>query len=109
MNLVLELKIVCFYMCVCIYFMQIRWDIQGLDEIIKSSHFSLGADGALYPDRHGKENRLKGQLQIRMSFVHPPVLDFVPEDIRRDVAESVRPSIQIYFLIINALIVEVSM
>ncbi|KAM7516756.1 hypothetical protein LguiA_006339 [Lonicera macranthoides] len=67
----------------------IRWDLQGIDEILKPSHFSLGVDGALYPDRHGKESRLKGQLQIRMSFVHPPVLDFVPEDIRRDVAESV--------------------
>ncbi|KAM7465732.1 hypothetical protein LguiB_013294 [Lonicera macranthoides] len=84
----------------------IRWDLQGIDEILKPSHFSLGVDGALYPDRHGKESRLRGQLQIKMSFVHPPVLDFVPEDIRRHVAESVRPSIQIYFLIINALVVE---
>ncbi|KAM7461719.1 hypothetical protein LguiA_029840 [Lonicera macranthoides] len=76
MSKVLELKIV-------------RWDLQGIDEILKPSHFSLGVDGALYPDRHGKESRLRGQLQIRMSFIHPPVLDFVPEDIRRHVAESV--------------------
>ncbi|KAM7461688.1 hypothetical protein LguiA_029809 [Lonicera macranthoides] len=83
----------------------IRWDLQGIDEILKPSHFSLGVNGALYPDRHGKESRLRGQLLIKMSFVHPPVLDFVPEDIHRHVAESVRPSIQIYFLIINALVV----
>ncbi|KAM7461711.1 hypothetical protein LguiA_029832 [Lonicera macranthoides] len=84
----------------------IRWDLRGIDEILKPSHFSLGVDRALYPDRHGKESRLRGQLQIRMSFVHPPVLDFVPEDIRRHVVELVRPSIQVYFLIINALVVE---
>ncbi|KAM7508114.1 hypothetical protein LguiA_018567 [Lonicera macranthoides] len=64
----------------------IRWDLQRIDEIRKPSHLSLGVDGVLNPDRHEKESRLRGQLQIRMSFAHPLVLDFVPEDIRRNVA-----------------------
>ncbi|KAM7465678.1 hypothetical protein LguiB_013240 [Lonicera macranthoides] len=77
--------------------LELKWDLQGINEILKPSHFSLGVDGALYPDRHGKESRLRGQLHIRMSFIHPPVLDFVPENICRHVAESVTPSIEIYF------------
>lgn len=70
--------------------MQIKWELQGLDDIIKPSEFSLCVKGALYPDRRGSRSRLKGQLQMSISFVLPPVLSLVPEDIRRDVAESVR-------------------
>ncbi|KAK6155067.1 hypothetical protein DH2020_009315 [Rehmannia glutinosa] len=66
----------------------IRWELQGLDDMLKPSHFSLGVKGALYPDRRGSRSRLKGQLQMSMSFVLPPMLALVPEDIRRDVAES---------------------
>ncbi|KAL1538733.1 hypothetical protein AAHA92_27441 [Salvia divinorum] len=67
----------------------IRWELQGLDDMIKPSEFSLLVKGALYPDRRGPRSRLKGQLQMSISFVLPPVLSLVPEDIRRDVAESV--------------------
>ncbi|KAI3452274.1 hypothetical protein Pfo_008939 [Paulownia fortunei] len=67
----------------------IRWELQGLDDMLKPSQFSLGVKGALYPDRCGTRSRLKGQLQMSISFVLPPVLALVPEDIRRDVAESV--------------------
>ncbi|KAL0332098.1 UNVERIFIED_CONTAM: hypothetical protein Scaly_2111300 [Sesamum calycinum] len=41
------------------------------------------------PDRRGPRSRLKGQLQMSISFVLPPMLALVPEDIRRDVADSV--------------------
>lgn len=71
--------------------MQIRWDLQGLNDILKPSDFSLVVDGNLYPERHGNRSRLKGQLEIKISCVLPYVLDLVPEDIRRDAAESVRP------------------
>ncbi|KAL0377562.1 UNVERIFIED_CONTAM: hypothetical protein Sradi_3061700 [Sesamum radiatum] len=67
----------------------IRWELQGLDDMLKPSQFSLGVKGALYPDRRGPRSRLKGQLQMSISFVLPPMLALVPEDIRRDVAESV--------------------
>lgn len=70
--------------------MQIRWELQGLDEMLKPSQFSLGVKGALYPDRQGPRSRLKGQLQMSISFVLPPMLALVPDNIRRDVAESVR-------------------
>ncbi|KAL0350859.1 UNVERIFIED_CONTAM: hypothetical protein Sradi_4235100 [Sesamum radiatum] len=67
----------------------IRWELQGLDDMLKPSQFSLGVKGALYPDRRGPRSRLKGQLQMSISFVLPPMLALVPEDIRRDVADSV--------------------
>ncbi|XP_030547936.1 uncharacterized protein LOC115753461 isoform X2 [Rhodamnia argentea] len=37
-----------------------RWELQGLDSILKPSHFVLGVKGALYPDRRGTRSRLKG-------------------------------------------------
>ncbi|XP_059283785.1 uncharacterized protein LOC132037292 isoform X3 [Lycium ferocissimum] len=67
----------------------IRWELQGLDDALKPSQFSLGVKGSLYPDRNGQRSRLKGQLQMSISFVLPPLLALVPEDVRRDVAESV--------------------
>ncbi|KAJ8549941.1 hypothetical protein K7X08_033648 [Anisodus acutangulus] len=67
----------------------IRWELQGLDDVLKPSQFSLAVKGSLYPDRNGPRSRLKGQLQMSISFVLPPVLALVPEDVRRDVADSV--------------------
>ncbi|XP_010029373.2 uncharacterized protein LOC104419414 [Eucalyptus grandis] len=66
-----------------------RWELQGLDSILQPSHFALGVKGALYPDRHGTRNRLKGQLEMSMSFVLPPMLALVPADVLQSVAESV--------------------
>lgn len=71
--------------------LQIRWELQGLDDLLKPSHFSLGVKGALYPERQAMQSRLKGQLEMSISFVLPPVLALVPEDGLRSVAESVRP------------------
>jgi len=71
--------------------LQIRWKLQGLDNIFQPSQFSLGVKGALYPDRLGVRTRLKGQLEMNISFVLPPVLAMVPENVRQPVAESVRP------------------
>ncbi|XP_059670368.1 uncharacterized protein LOC132315937 [Cornus florida] len=67
----------------------IRWELQGLDDMLKPSHFTLGVEGALYSDRRGRSSRLKGLLEMSISFVLPPVLALVPDDVRRDVAESV--------------------
>ncbi|GER45828.1 hypothetical protein STAS_22827 [Striga asiatica] len=67
----------------------VRWELQGLDDMLKPSQFSLGVKGALYPDRRGPRTRLKGQLQMSITFVLPPVLALIPEDVRRNVAESV--------------------
>lgn len=76
---------------------QIRWELHGLDEMLKPSQFSLSVKGALYPDRGGARSRLKGQLQMSISFVLPPMLALIPEDIRRDVAESVRHLSALFF------------
>lgn len=79
--------------------LQIRWELQGLDDMLKPSQFSLGVKGALYPDRRGLRSRLKGQLQLSISFVLPPVLALVPEHVRQDVAESVRFSPPLCFFL----------
>ncbi|KAK2994600.1 hypothetical protein RJ640_025654 [Escallonia rubra] len=67
----------------------IRWQLQGLEDVLRPSHFSLNVEGSLYPDRRGMRSRLKGQLRLSISFVLPPALALVPEDLRRDVAETV--------------------
>ncbi|KAJ6683939.1 hypothetical protein OIU85_007616 [Salix viminalis] len=69
--------------------LQVRWKLQGLDNIFQPSEFSLGVKGALYPDRRGARTRLKGQLEMNISFVLPPVLAMVPENVRKPVAETV--------------------
>lgn len=67
-----------------------RWKLGGLDSVLEPSHFSLGVEGVLYTTRQvGGRSRLKGQLEMKMNFVLPPVLALVPEDVRRSVAESV--------------------
>ncbi|KAK9271538.1 hypothetical protein L1049_001898 [Liquidambar formosana] len=66
-----------------------RWELQGLDNVLEPSQFTLGVKGALYPDRLGMRSRLKGQLEINISFALPPMLALVPEDVRQSVAELV--------------------
>ncbi|KAI4389261.1 hypothetical protein MLD38_001502 [Melastoma candidum] len=66
-----------------------RWELQGLDKVLEPSHFSLAVKGALYPDRRGPRSRLKGQLEMTISFVLPSVLALVPENVLQSVAESV--------------------
>lgn len=73
----------------CISSFQTRWQLKGLDRVMEPSDFSLGVKGALYPDRRGKHTRLRGQLEMNISFVLPPVLELVPEDVRRNVANAV--------------------
>lgn len=70
--------------------MQTRWQLEGLDNVLEPSDFSLEVKGVLYADRLGARARLKGQLEMNISFVLPPVLALIPEDIRRNVAELVR-------------------
>ncbi|KAL7221374.1 hypothetical protein ACSBR1_023350 [Camellia fascicularis] len=67
----------------------IRWELQGLDDILKPSEFTLGVKGALYSDRRESLSRLKIQLKMSISFVLPAVLALVPEDVHRGIVESV--------------------
>ncbi|KAK3212522.1 hypothetical protein Dsin_017228 [Dipteronia sinensis] len=50
-----------------------RWQLRGLDNILELSHFSLGVKGALYSDRRGTRSRLKGQLEMNISFILPTI------------------------------------
>ncbi|GMP30615.1 hypothetical protein CsSME_00005201 [Camellia sinensis var. sinensis] len=68
----------------------IRWELQGLDDFLKPSEFTLGVKGALYSDRRESLSRLKIQLKMSISFVLPAVLALVPEDVHRGIVESVR-------------------
>ncbi|KAK9741102.1 hypothetical protein RND81_03G081700 [Saponaria officinalis] len=67
----------------------VRWELQGLDDAAKPTQFSLGVKGALYPDRRGLRTRLKGQLEMTISVILPPMLTLVPEYMLRSVSETV--------------------
>ncbi|XP_024977859.1 uncharacterized protein LOC112515335 isoform X2 [Cynara cardunculus var. scolymus] len=67
----------------------VRWELQGLEDVLKPSEFTLGVKGALYPYRQGNLSRLRGQLTMSITFELPPVLSLIPEDVRRDVAQTV--------------------
>jgi len=73
---------------------QVRWELQGLDDVMKPTHFGLGVKGALYTDRRGVRSRLKGQLEMKISVILPQMLSLVPEDLLRSVSESVSPQFQ---------------
>ncbi|KAK9741106.1 hypothetical protein RND81_03G082100 [Saponaria officinalis] len=59
--------------------------------MMRQSQFSLvlGVKGALYPDRRGLRTRLKGQLEMTISVILPPMLALVPEYMLRSVSETV--------------------
>ncbi|XVE68184.1 hypothetical protein DITRI_Ditri09bG0048400 [Diplodiscus trichospermus] len=59
-----------------------RWELRGLDNVVDPSHFTLTVKGTLYPDRRGNKSRLRGHLEMNISFVLPPVLALVPENVR---------------------------
>ncbi|GKD64490.1 hypothetical protein Tco_1306598, partial [Tanacetum coccineum] len=71
----------------------VRWELLGLEDIVRPSVFSLGVNGTSYACRQENSSRLKSQLSMSMTFDLPPVLSFIPEDVHRNVAETVRPSI----------------
>lgn len=79
--------------------MQVRWELLGLEDVVKPSEFSLGVKGALYPFRQGNRSRLKGQLSMSLTFDLPPMFSLIPEDVRRDVAETVRPIICLFYVL----------
>lgn len=70
--------------------MQTRWELEGLDEMLEPSQLCLSVKGALYPDRRGPRSSLKGHLQMNIGFVLPRMLALLPQQIRQDVAETVR-------------------
>ncbi|GMY13731.1 hypothetical protein FCV25MIE_08970 [Fagus crenata] len=66
-----------------------RWELLGLDNVLKSSDLSVSVKGALYPDRRGAQSRIKNQFELNLSFLLPPTLAFVPEDVSRGIGVSV--------------------
>ncbi|XP_058082813.1 uncharacterized protein LOC131230819 isoform X2 [Magnolia sinica] len=67
----------------------IKWELQGLENVLKPSHFALCVKGALYSDRRGIHSRLRGQLEMSISCILPPALSLIPEDVLKGVSESV--------------------
>ncbi|XVF16669.1 hypothetical protein REPUB_Repub10bG0052200 [Reevesia pubescens] len=66
-----------------------RWELQGLDNVVDPSHFTLIVKGTLYPDRRGKKSRLRGHLEMNISFVLPPALALIPENVRDSLGKEV--------------------
>ncbi|KAK4798158.1 hypothetical protein SAY86_030484 [Trapa natans] len=64
----------------------VRWELQGLENVLKPSHFSLGVRGTMYPARSEMETRLIGHLEMTISLILPPAL--VPEGVLQGLAES---------------------
>ncbi|OMP00990.1 hypothetical protein COLO4_12225 [Corchorus olitorius] len=66
-----------------------RWELWGLDNVVHPSDFTLIVKGTLYPDRRGTRSRLRGHLEMNISFVLPPALALVPENIRDSLGKAV--------------------
>ncbi|KAG9447438.1 hypothetical protein H6P81_013566 [Aristolochia fimbriata] len=66
-----------------------RWELRGLDSMVKPTHFALGVQGTLYSHKHGPRSRLKGHLEMSISCILPPALALVPQDVLKNVSESV--------------------
>ncbi|GMH30214.1 hypothetical protein Nepgr_032057 [Nepenthes gracilis] len=66
-----------------------RWELQGLDDMVQPSHFSLGVHGILFSERHGGRSHLRGLLEMKISVVLPHLLALIPEEVLRTVSESV--------------------
>ncbi|XP_022741858.1 uncharacterized protein LOC111293376 [Durio zibethinus] len=66
-----------------------RWELQGLDNVVDPSHFTLIVKGTLYPDRRGNKSRLRGHLEMSISFVLPPALALIPENVRDSLGKGV--------------------
>ncbi|XP_074286584.1 uncharacterized protein LOC141611842 [Silene latifolia] len=67
----------------------VRWELQGLDDAAKPTQFNLGVKGALYPDRRGLRTRLKGQLEMNITVILPPMLALLPQYMLTSVSETV--------------------
>ncbi|KAK8717120.1 hypothetical protein V6N13_044401 [Hibiscus sabdariffa] len=67
----------------------IRWELQGLDNVVDPSHFTLDVKGTLYPDRRSR-TRLRDHLEKHVKFVLPPALALIPENVRNSLGKGVR-------------------
>ncbi|KAL6657024.1 hypothetical protein ACP70R_004804 [Stipagrostis hirtigluma subsp. patula] len=70
-----------------------EWELRGLDSGHMPSSFDLAVRGSLYADRSQDRrragSRMRGDLEIAITFVLPPPLRLVPEAVLRGVADSV--------------------
>ncbi|KAF3444797.1 hypothetical protein FNV43_RR14490 [Rhamnella rubrinervis] len=66
-----------------------KWELQGLHRNYQPPHFALGFKGAIYPDRRGKQSRLRNQTEIQINFVASPAFAIAPHHVLESVAESV--------------------
>ncbi|OWM74770.1 hypothetical protein CDL15_Pgr004537 [Punica granatum] len=64
-----------------------KWVLHGLN--VKPSHFDFSVRGVIYPDRRQLQPRLKGHLEMDISYSLPPTLSFVPKDLLSKVFEEV--------------------
>lgn len=66
-----------------------KWDLRGLDYVLKPSDFVLNINGVLFSEKRGASSRLKGHLKMSVKFAVPPSLTMVPQEVFKSVGEAV--------------------
>ncbi|MCO5590866.1 hypothetical protein L7F22_044841 [Adiantum nelumboides] len=66
-----------------------RWELRGLDYVLKQSDFVLSVKGVLFSEKRGVSSRLRGHLKMSVSLVIPSSLALIPEEVIKSVGEAV--------------------
>ncbi|KAJ4750590.1 hypothetical protein LUZ62_084995 [Rhynchospora pubera] len=70
-----------------------KWELRGLQSSSIPSEFTLCVKGTVYPERKEKQSLLKGNLEIGISLVRPPLLSLVPDKVLEGMAETILRSL----------------
>lgn len=66
-----------------------KWELRGLDYVMKPSDFSLSVNGILFSEKRGVSSRLRGHLKMSVKMAIPPSMALIPQDIFKSVGEAV--------------------
>lgn len=66
-----------------------KWELRGLDYVMKPSDFSLNIKGVLFSEQRGVSSRLRGHLQMSVEMSTPPSLALIPQDILKSIGKAV--------------------
>ncbi|KAM2587163.1 hypothetical protein TB1_044375 [Malus domestica] len=64
-----------------------RWEIRGIAGY-DPSDINLNIKGIIFSDRQGTQSWLKNIFDINLSFIVPPLLTWVPDNVMRSITES---------------------
>lgn len=66
-----------------------KWQLRGLDYVLKPSDFVLSINGILFSEKRGASSRLRGHLTMNVKFAIPPSLSMIPHEAFKSVGEAV--------------------